>query len=799
MNPLSPITYYLRHKGSALLLLSLITITTMLVYVMIAVVDSTSLINAEVSYLKHVSIVISTEGTFEPGVISQIQLDENTERVIPENGRAIRQPTWPIAYRVMLLGIPEQDMSYLITHYEMRLKDGRLPAPRTNEFVLTEQVARSIGLELGDQIDESINLKLFSGIQEPMVLVGILKADPDTATGLNARVGFASYEYFDSHELYTPGIDRGMLVVPKKGHQAALNQFLETEISSPEQTWIDTYEREVELWSTDRAGLLAAFGFINVVVAFGAAIIVGVVNQINVTQRLSELGMLNALGHHKKRLIRRLSLETAVMSGLSWLAGIGVSFGILLWLKNGFYYDKGMELDLWNPSPFWFVLPVPLIVISMSTIRIIRVLNQFDPVSIIERGKLSTEAQFLQGKQKTLAGSGAISAFTFYLRHRRRGITILVSTALAILIITLPTFVATATLDAVKPSMAYLQYVSQVLSYRSSTVDPGVMAQIRSNPLVERVIPIRNSSIEMAIPLGDIGYADVYGIREQDMPYLMNLFGVELFEGRLPQARSNELVITKAIAANHGFQVGDTIGIPYWVHGSFYATEPTDMVIVGIMNSQIDPVETSDILSKNMWLGFASYEFMENYEEAFVQIENFFIAPVDGQKAELDVWLEENIASPQTHVITYGTQISELEEDMRLRTATMTGIEISVVVIAGIAMATMNYVSFTQRREEFGVLNALGRSRRWLVLRAVRETTSIVGIAWLIGAGVYGLFLLVVHFTVFAPKGIALNIFDPLPWLFTFPIPLAVILASAGTVAWVLSRLDPITVVERRA
>ncbi len=798
MNPLSPITYYLRHKGSALLLISLISITTILVYVMIAVVDSTSLINAEVSYLKHVSIAFPEGDTFEPGVVSQIQLNENTDRVIPENGRSIRQPTWPIPFRVMLLGIPEEELPYLVGQYEMRLKDGRLPAPRTNEFVLTEEVARAIGLQLGDQIDESIDFELFSGIQEPMVLVGILEADPDTATGLNARVGFASYEYFDSHELYSPGIDRGVLVVPKDGRQADLNQFIETEIFSPYHTWTDTYENEVQLWSADRAGLLAAFGFINVVVAFGAAVIVGIVNQIGVTQRLPELGMLNALGYSKKRLIRRLSIETAVISGLSWVVGLGLSFGVLLWLKSGFYYDKGMELDLWNPNPFWFVLPVPLIVIFMSAMKIVRVFKRFDPISIVERGKLSTEAQALKGNPETIVGAGALSALTFYRRHRRRGITILVGTALAIMIITLPTFVATALLDAVKPDMAHLQYVSEVIPYRSATIDPGVMAQIKVSPMVERVIPARRSTIDMAIPLGDKGYASVYGIGENNMTYLMDMFGMELREGRLPQARSNELVLAEAIAANHGFEVGDTIGVPYRIagSGSYYSTDPTDMVVVGIMASQANQIEVGQALSKNMWLGFASIAFMENFEDAFFP--TAFIIPAAGRKAELDTWLEESIASPQTFVTTYGAQISAFEEDMRLRTTTMTGIEISIVVIAGIAMGTMNYISLAQRHEEFGVLYALGHSRKWLVQRAIKETGSIVGLAWLIGAGVYGLLLLTAHFTIFAPKGIALNLLDPLPWLFTFPVPLIIIFVSSGTVIRAVSKLDVVATIERR-
>lgn len=59
--------------------------------------------------------------------------------------------------------------------------------------------------------------------------------------------------------------------------------------------------------------------------------------------------------------------------------------------------------------------------------------------------------------------------------------------------------------------------------------------------------------------------------------------------------------------------------------------------------------------------------------------------------------------------------------------------------------------------------------------------------------------MLCVQATIYTPKGIGLNLFNPIPWLFTFPIPLAVILASAGTIARVLRRLDPVSIIERRA
>jgi hypothetical protein len=51
---------------------------------------------------------------------------------------------------------------------------------------------------------------------------------------------------------------------------------------------------------------------------------------------------------------------------------------------------------------------------------------------------------------------------------------------------------------------------------------------------------------------------------------------------------------------------------------------------------------------------------------------------------------------------------------------------------------------------------------------------------------------------VFIPLGLRLNLLNLAPWLFTLPIPFAVLIASGGTIARTLSRLDPITIIEKR-
>jgi ABC-type lipoprotein release transport system permease subunit len=487
---------------------------------------------------------------------------------------------------------------------------------------------------------------------------------------------------------------------------------------------------------------------------------------------------------------------------VSWIVGLVLAFIVLVWLKTGPYYDTGMELDLLNLTPLWFVVPIPLTVIALSTIGIARVFAKFDAVAIVERGKLSMETPTRPRVFKLLPGSGAISAFTFYRRHRRRGVILLISMVVAILVISMPVFAATATADAMKPDLEYLHYVSEVWSEEDLAVDAGVTAQIRNHPAVERIIPTMALALQVAIPLGDRVTTDVYGVLENDLPYLLDLFGMEVKEGRLPRTRSNEIVIAEAVALNHGLHVGDTIGLPYHIlhqaEQMVLLNKPVEMVVVGILENQTERSGAGQAVYNEMWLSFASYEFMASHESLSSRPVRLFVVPQDGRKAELDSWLEQDIASTQTNVATYAARYREIQEMIRNLALLFAATEIGIVVVAAIAVAIMNYISFAQRREEYGVLNALGRSLPWLVRRTAKETGSVAAVAWLISAAIYGIALLGIQAAVYTPKGIGLNLLNPIPWLFMLPIPLAVVLASAGTIAQALRRLDPVAVIERR-
>jgi ABC-type antimicrobial peptide transport system permease subunit len=154
-------------------------------------------------------------------------------------------------------------------------------------------------------------------------------------------MGFVSYEYVSNHELFRPPWAPGLIVIPQEGSKAKVDEFLATEIASL-RTEVATYR----LLCEHAAGLsfffYLIFGVVDIVVAAVMALVVGVINQISQTKRLAEFGMLNALGHSKGRIVRRLTLEAVGMTGMGWVGGLVLSWLLFAALKIGFYEPTGL-------------------------------------------------------------------------------------------------------------------------------------------------------------------------------------------------------------------------------------------------------------------------------------------------------------------------------------------------------------------------------------------------------------------------------------------------------------------------
>ena len=174
------------------------------------------------------------------------------------------------------------------------------------------------------------------------------------------------------------------------------------------------------------------------------------------------------------------------------------------------------------------------------------------------------------------------------------------------------------------------------------------------------------------------------------------------------------------------------------------------------------------------------------------------VVPKTGQKDALDDWLEVELSGENASVLTHRREVARMQAKARRDMASMGLLEGVIAIVAALGLAVLNYVFVSQRQSEFGVLHAMGYGRRQLVWRVLGETVFTTGLAWGLSATICLVGMLLLRQAVFAPLGLTFGLFTITPWLYTLPIPMTVLAVTTGTTARRLSKLDAVSIVERR-
>jgi ABC-type lipoprotein release transport system permease subunit len=791
MNPLSVWTFYRRHKRRAFLLLSVSTLVTVGIYVMVALIWGVYVEPGRSNYmfLSKFSVVVpeSLDDGPDPAVIAQIRANPDVAQVIPASAIWISVPGLMAGGGAGfdLWGLMEEDIPHILERCGATLTEGQLLEPRTNGLLLSQEVAASLGLQVGDKIHDSINPDLYGSVVAPLEVVGTLESD--------VRLGIVSLEFLNNHESYSR-FQTSFLVVAREKRDAAVDDFLQSEIETT-RTSVWTFQKlNRTVMSEYLEGLVILVPGI-AIVAMAFALVIVVVNWIAFSQRLPEFGIAHAIGLDKSLLIRRLTMETATLTLAGWALGIGLSWMILYILRLNLFSPQGHDLSIVQLSAMALTLPLPAAVAGFTYIIVRHIFSRLDPVAIVERGGQSQEADQKRGTVASQSSPKPLASATFYGRHRRRAVLLIGAMSLMIMALALAIFMLAVSSDAQEPGLRYLRRFSIVLSTGAGDdLDPGLVAKARMHPAVDRVIHIapRYHLLSIRIPPFMAPEASPFGVYAQDMAYLVELYGLELKEGQLPRPHTNEMVIPEILAQNRGLQVGDVIGDPELPAYPGAESLPTEFVISGILARASAPEDEN-------WLGFVSLEFLESHEAFYIpDIPPLILVPKAGLKDALDDWLENELAGPGVSVLTYRQELGRIRENARSQILVFALLESVIAIVAAIALAVLNYIFVSQRQSEFGVLHTLGYGRLWLVGRTVRETLFTTGIAWASSAVLCLSGLLALQFTVFAPLGLRLNLLNLTPWLYTLPIPVAVLAVTSGTMGWMLSKLDPVSIIERR-
>ncbi len=783
MNPLSSLTYHRRHKRRTAMLTSLISLMTFAVYLLytLSSANFVETLRTAGMYLDLFSIVYpNTSGELDPTIVAQIRTHPDVAYALPVKPDAAIKYIYPLGGEsdiVNLMGLREADIPLVMDVCNATLVEGEMLQPRTNSLILSKELAANAQVEIGDVLDYKLDAERFEFIPAPLQVVGIVESD--------VRLGIVSYEYLDSHEATMGG--SSLMVIPKEGRDQAVLDVLHGELPTS-LVYVEsrrTLNQDVAEM-TQMVNLIAIP--ISVTTSLASALVVSAINRIALMRRLREFGILNAIGLNKKWLISRMMGETCVLAGIGLIIGLGLSWLALLAIRTVIFAPKGYSLPIIATSSMIAVLPIPITILPFVYFSLKGVFSRLDTVSIIERGALSTEETQRAASTTPHKYSNPFASITFYKRHRSRALLLIGSMALMIMATVLAIFFLTN--DIVDPHISVLRHVSGVSAPHGNRLDPAIVSQVKTHPSVERAVTAMELYIFSAlVPSSGSTDFETYAVSEEDALYLTQLFSLELSEGHLPRPRTNDVVISQALAQNRHLQIGDVIGNPDNPAYPGARPLPTEFIVSGIFATPEDGTEN--------WLSLASLEFTQSHSAFVDDPLMLLVSPHAGQKETMDNWLEQELAGNRVEIKTHRWLVAHLEEMARELLLTMALLESLLAIIAAITLVVLNYIFITQRQSELGVLNALGFNRLKLIWRTLRETALTTGLAWIASIGLC-LIGLIYQGVAFAARGLSYNWTNPMPWLFTLPIPIAVLLATSGTVAWTLSKLDPVTIIERR-
>ncbi|HEY47196.1 MAG TPA: ABC transporter permease [Anaerolineae bacterium] len=794
MNPLSTWTYFRRHIRHAVLLLGLSVVITIAQYSMVALVWGVFVEPGRLACMKYSKFSMVTpwddQNELEPEVIARIRAHPDLVEVLPTTIIRFQLPgaASGIRFDFDLVGLMDEDVRLIFEWFDTSIRVGRLPRPGSNELLLSADVANMLGVTEGDT-HEVLSSEYYTNTDGPLtptpfIVVGILESE--------VELGIVSLEYLNDHELYRTFPTR-FIVVPHEGRYAVVDDFLRNEIQSPRTSVMTFSLLNERIMSEALPGLLMLLPVI-LIVAIAFSLLIVVVNQIANSRRLPEFGVLHATGRNKYWLIRRLTRETGILAVAGWIIAIGLSCAGLYLLNITLFAQQGYDLDYPVWMPIVFSLPVPVVIIGSAFLSVRRTFLRLDPVTIIEQGELSQEDTSKQVKPVSKSSLKPLAPATFYKRHRRRASWLIGGMSVMILAVVLFIFVLTVDADAKIPFLGYLRLVSLIRSPGAGSLATEVVAMAEAHPAVGRVIPMapRVSMLRATIPPFSSVEVSPFGVYARDMDYLVELYDLELMEGHLPRPGTNEMVIPEVLALNRDLEVGDVIGDP---DRPAYPGAPSlsvEFVISGIFSRAESPEE------ENGW-AFISLEFLEQVETLpLPDVLPMIIVPKVGEKDALDDWLEGDLAGVEISVLTHRQEVSRIRRKAWQDMMSIAMIEVVIAVAAAVGLVVLNYIYSAQRQSEFGILYALGYGRRQLVSRLGRETSFTTVVAWMLSAVGVLIAMLAVRYGVYEPRGLSFNFFNLTPWLYTLPIPIVVLTVTTGSTAWTLSRLDPISIIERR-
>ena len=288
-------------------------------------------------------------------------------------------------------------------------------------------------------------------------------------------------------------------------------------------------------------------------------------------------------------------------------------------------------------------------------------------------------------------------ALKFILRNKKKSLIIMFSTIMGIILMILTNMIVSSIKDNV-----YLAWAKPVEDF-SVIIPASVDSQLTGNSIL---YPIYYDKIFMTGVTGRISTHSFFGSQEA-INYIFEINNGKILDGRMLNNSLNEIVISEEIAKNKDLSIGDYIGKSVDSNeGILGAYE-----VVGIFSAD-------GIFS----LGNAEYYSSLNTDA----YEGAIIAP--------DAQILDEIDTTSFTVISYENEAEDIENYGQILSISMIIILAFVYTIVLFLTAFIVYIFMSQRKKEFGILLAIGYTKREITSSSAIGIFVLNMIGFILGA-----------------------------------------------------------------
>lgn len=377
-------------------------------------------------------------------------------------------------------------------------------------------------------------------------------------------------------------------------------------------------------------------------------------------------------------------------------------------------------------------------------------------------------------------GSRPLAPWVFPVRNVGKSAPFLLVIVLAVLLIVGIVAIMDSIPLSVSKVYGYSRYLTGATPRGDVSFFPVLKEHFERSPIsIERTVVGRTVIFNVESIVGKWPFV-LHGITNDDAEYIIKKAGLGRLHGRLPTPGAPEAVITEPIARNLNLRIGSVLLRP----DDEKNYSPQTVRVVGICDG-------------DEWFAFSSYEYLK--ENHFPPVDVLMVfAPNQREQRSLDRWAEESLKGKKAVVFTYPTLEKETAETFDILFQILNLVVALLVSVITLMMGMLINIYLGQRVAEFGLLQAMGFTKRRLARRAFVEALIVVLFGWILGIAVAWCLLFLVKGTLMDPRGFYINPLDAKAYLYSLPVPIAILFAAAVTVFWRFRRFDPISVIERR-